>query len=98
MQHDPAVPVQRFTPEHPLWPAYVAHLERVEMGRGMALEEDGQAKAGMIYFGVADGDTIVGNLALEVQDIVVPGSESTGGLETPLLDGDGQSLRETYVQ
>jgi GNAT superfamily N-acetyltransferase len=93
-----AIAVERFTPYHSRWPAYVAHLERVAMARDVALEPDGRPKDGAIYLGVVAAGEVVGNIAITVQDMIVPATEWSGGRETPLTAADGRPLRETFVE
>jgi GNAT superfamily N-acetyltransferase len=74
-----------FSPDHQLWPAYRAHLERVGMARWAQPAPD------MFFLGVCQDETIIGHLSLRVQPIIIPGDQTIPG-------PDGEPLRETYVQ
>jgi GNAT superfamily N-acetyltransferase len=93
----PQMPIiEALTPEHPRWPVLLAHLERVEQTRHAF--DDGRIKPGSHFLGVVLGDTVVGNISIQVQEIVIPATPFSGGVETRLRGPDGEPLRETYVQ
>ncbi|HEX3049204.1 MAG TPA: GNAT family N-acetyltransferase [Aggregatilineaceae bacterium] len=85
-----------FTYTDPHWPAYLAHLERVNMAR-WATDEGGLPKPGVYYLGAWDHDQVVGNLSLKWQPIVIPATDWSGGHPAPLLGPDGEPLHETFV-
>lgn len=89
--------IESFTPEHPLWPACVAHLERLDMARWV-ISEDGQPVEGVYFLGAIEGDEVIGHLSIKVQQVVVPATAWSGGAETPLSGPDGAALCETFVQ
>lgn len=92
------MPVDRFAPDDALWPAYVAHLQRIGQARWV-VDADGQPLAADAHFlGVIIGENVVGHISLKVQPILIPATEWAGGQATPLAGPDGDPLRETFVQ
>jgi GNAT superfamily N-acetyltransferase len=90
--------VQAFDAAHPLWPAYVAHLVRVGMARGEALDTQGEPKPRCHYLGAVRGDQVIAHIAIQEQALVVPATAWSGGSATPLAGADGHGLRETFVR
>ncbi len=88
--------VERFSPQHALWPAYLAHLERVDMARWV-IGEDGLPLEGLHFLGAVEKNRVIGNISLKLQDIVSPATNWSGGRETTIVGLDGQPLRETFV-
>lgn len=87
--------VTTFTSSHPLWPAYTAHLNRVDMARWV-LTADGAPLPGMHFLGVAHGEDVIGHLTLMVQPLATPAADASPG--TPLTGPDGAPLCEAFVQ
>ncbi|MBN1964407.1 MAG: GNAT family N-acetyltransferase [Anaerolineae bacterium] len=89
--------VERFTADDAGWPAYVAHLRRIEQARWV-VTEGGQPLDDLYFLGVVIDDEVVGNISLKRQSIIIPATEWTGGQDTPLNGPDGEPLQELFVQ
>lgn len=89
--------VERYTSQHPNWPSYIAHLERVRLARWI-LEENGQPKTGLYFLGVEEAQRVIGHISLRKQQLVVPATEWSGGVEEPLLNQHNQPLYEMIVE
>lgn len=89
--------VEMIRPGHDLWSAFLGHLERSQMAR-QAVDEKGYPLPAHLYLGLTIVERVVGHVTVTVRDIVVPATEWTGGKETPLVDEDGDPLRELFVQ
>ena len=85
-----------FTPDHPLWPEYLAHLERATMRR-WGVTEDNQPLPDTSYLGAVVAARVVAHLSLRRQPLLLPAGDAVPQ-ETPILDADGQPLLETFVQ
>jgi GNAT superfamily N-acetyltransferase len=86
--------VERFSQDHPLWGAYLEHLDRVEMARWV-LDPDGHPLPELVFLGMVEEGIVIGHIALRVQDILVPALDRN---ENEILIGPGgQPLRETFV-
>jgi GNAT superfamily N-acetyltransferase len=86
------MPVERFSPDHALWPDYVRHLKRHNMARWV-LGDDDQSLPDIIFLGTVENQDVIGHVTLKEQVIQVPVEDAT----VPLLDGDGNPVRETFV-
>jgi len=84
------------TPDHDLWLACFAHLERVEMLVWL-IDERGLLREGLHILGAVEDGQVVGHLALKRQPIVVPATAGSGGVETPVVGPDGAPLEELFV-
>ena len=89
--------ILRLDAAHEQWVPYVAHLRRVEQARWV-LGDDDLPTEPFLFLAAVEGGEVVGNLALCVQMIAMPATEWSGGVEKPLVDGEGDPLRETFVQ
>lgn len=80
-----------------LWPALVAHLQRVGMARWV-LGEDGRfSKEGLHALAVVvDGD-VVGHIVLQLRPLVVPETDWSRGRDHAVHAPDGAALTETFV-
>jgi GNAT superfamily N-acetyltransferase len=89
--------IDRFTPEHPLWPALLAHLARAEMARWV-VTADGLPLPGLCFLGAVGDGQVIGHISLKMQVITIPATEWSGGADIPLTAPDGRPLRELFVQ
>ena len=87
---------ERIDPDHALWGALREHLARVEM-EPWVIDKDGRPMPGVYYLGVVDNECVVGHISIKLQDIIIPATEWSGGMET-LMTKDGVRLTETFVQ
>jgi GNAT superfamily N-acetyltransferase len=84
-------------PEHPDWPALVAHLHRANDARWV-LSDDDQPHTNTFFLGIKHDDAIIASLTLKQQPITIPASTWSGG-ETHWLRGpDNLPLEELFVQ
>jgi GNAT superfamily N-acetyltransferase len=91
------VPVERVEPGDSLWPELFAHLDRVEQRRH-AFAEDGTLRPDSHFLAVVLDDHVVGNIGLNMQELVVPATSTSAGYDLTLRDPGGAPLRELYVQ
>lgn len=82
------MPVERFSPDHPLWSAYQDHLVHEDIARWV-IAHNGRPFPGVHFWGVVEGSAVIGHISLLVQDIV---SQATP------VKRNGITLRETFVQ
>ena len=88
--------INRFDPEHPLWSALGDQLVRTNMRRWV-LDEAGRPTGNLLFLGAIEDGGVVGNLTLEEREILMPATEGSGGIDRPVEDAEGESLRETFV-
>jgi GNAT superfamily N-acetyltransferase len=91
------MPIDRFTPEHPLWSALLAHLARAEMARWV-LTPEGFPLPEVQFLGAVGDEQVIGRISLKMQVITIPATEWSGGADSPLAAPDGRPLRELFVQ
>jgi GNAT superfamily N-acetyltransferase len=91
------IPIERVTPDAPLWPELLNHLNRVEQRRH-AFAEDGALRPDSHFLAIVLDGRVVGNIGLNVQPMVVPATSTSAGYDLTLRDGGGGPLRELYVQ
>ncbi len=84
------------TPDHDLWLACFAHLERTDMLRWV-VDERGLLRERLHLLGAVEAGQIVGHLSLKRQPILVPATIGSGGVETPVAGPDGAPLEELFV-
>jgi GNAT superfamily N-acetyltransferase len=84
-----------FTPDNPHWPAYVAHLRRVNMAKWALV--DGNPMESLHYLGAVDGETVIGHISLRQQPITCPTTDWSAALDHAVTGPDGEALQETYV-
>jgi GNAT superfamily N-acetyltransferase len=89
--------VERFAPDHGLWPAYRAHLARHGMERWV-IGKDDRPLADLFFLGVAAMGQVIGHITLKVQPITLPATEWSDNQPVYLADTDGDRLHETFVQ
>lgn len=63
--------IYRLAGDHELWPAILAHLERVRMTR-WAVTEAGQPLEQVLYLGAVESRQIVGHISLRRQTLLLP--------------------------
>ena len=89
--------VERFAPDHGLWPAYREHLARHSMARWV-IGKDDRPLADLFFLGVAAANQVIGHITLKVQPITLPATDWSSNQPVYLTDADGVRLRETFVQ
>lgn len=95
--------IERFTPDHSLWPKFCAHLAGHDMARWVlhpAADGVGwtnQPLPALYFLGAVESDNVVGHIALKMQRIVLPKIAREAKTQ-PLITHDDRSLRELFVQ
>jgi GNAT superfamily N-acetyltransferase len=89
--------VERFTPAHAHWPAYLAHLHRAGDARWV-LDASDQPNASTHFLGIQSGNEVIANLTLKHQPITLLPTDETGGESRWLTGPDGLPLDELFVQ
>lgn len=97
MSSSKSLPIVAITPHGALWPELLAHLERVEQSR-YAFTPEGSLPPDTYFLAVVIAGDVVGNIGVTMQDLVVPGSSTSAGLDHTLRKLDGAPLCELYVQ
>ncbi len=87
----------QFTPDHPRWPHYVAHLKQVGMAQWV-LDDENRPLVGVYFLGITGADSVIGHISLKMQNIIIPATEWGGGHEIPVTGSDNYPLREMFVQ
>lgn len=86
--------IQTFSLTHPLWTAYLTHLDHVGMTR-WAVAADGQPLAHTVYLGAVMDEHIAGHISLLRQPINIPAADQPPAAQ-PLTGG--APLEEFFVQ
>jgi GNAT superfamily N-acetyltransferase len=89
--------VEQFSADHALWPEYLTHLGRVKMAR-WAVKVDGVPFDDHYYLGVVKDGQVAGHLSLKRQAIRVPTADLQDDQSAAIIDANGQTPWETYVQ
>lgn len=81
--------------EHPLWPEFVTHLQRVNMARWVLI--DTHPRPDTHFIGAIADTAVIGHITLERREIVIPATEWSENRETQLRQPDGASVFEAFV-
>lgn len=90
--------IEIFSPSHPYWGVYTAHLRDSSQAQWV-LNEDGIPKEDdTVFLGVAVGDEVVASLTLLKQPIAIPATEWAAERDRYMRDEEGGLVYETFVQ
>lgn len=90
--------IEQLSPDHPLWPHFVAHLEQHNMAQWV-LRTAAQPLPGLYLLATVvcdECEDIAGHITLKMQRLAVPGPAETDA--HPLSDPTSRPLRELFVQ